>query len=133
MEERGPQDFDRAWDPIARQERAEIEERRRCLYGIFGSGGAEEADFRHHASRILSALCVAGYHDTLAVILRGFGYDEHQILAHIKRYHLKRGLTVGCAWDALRAANIKPDPQAVIAALEEIDENHRGGRDDVPF
>jgi hypothetical protein len=123
--------FGEAWDALEEQGKEELRERRAALYRLFGAGAAEEADYSRHLGNVLAGLFGGGYYDTFAVVLRAFGFTEEQILEAIKRRCLAARLTVGDTWKAIREAGISPDAEALVSALEEVDDH--GGFENNPF
>jgi hypothetical protein len=126
--------FNEAWGGLEEQGRAELHERKAALFRLFAGGGAGEEECSCHLENLLGGLAAGGHYDTLAVVLRGFGFTEEKILASIKRRLIAGHMPAGYAWDALRKSGITPDAAALVAALQEIDDASRlGGDEEIPF
>lgn len=116
----------------------QAEERRGNIRLTFETGGAMDwEELKQHLTKVCDALCRVRYYDTLAVLLRGFGSDDDQILKNIKDDQVARGMPIDSAWDALEAAGISFEPGAMVTALREVDSNYRrkceADFDDIPF
>lgn len=132
MEDRGGYGFEEAWESVVAAGKEEDRKRRENFKGVFAAGGADVQECERHYQNVLGALLHTGCFETLATLLRGFGFSEEAVLGVIKRHHLHRRLPPGRFWEAVRTSGVRPDPRAVVAALEEVSKEC-DGFDDVPF
>ena len=106
---------------LAADIRAEQKGRMAALRQMFEAGGAESSESGKHVRLMIGALAATGCWETVAIMFRSFGYSENRILEAIKDYMVIKRKPVSTAWSAFRVAQINPDAQALIDALEEID------------
>lgn len=124
---------ERIWEAAAEQEGEQDRERRRDFFGFLESGGAKKDALKLHVSQICAALCRARYYDTLAVLLRGLGFDDAQIVECIKDELVSRGTSMDYAYHALRLTGIDLDAEAMLAAIEEVDDRRSREYESIPF
>ena len=121
--------LEQVWKLIREPSDEHGEGRRRSFFDICKAGGAEEAELKYHVTRMFSALVALGHFDTLAVLLRGIGVDDEQILDFLKSECLYGDWPIQCMVRMLQASGIKPDPQKMLVALAEVSANHGSQKD----
>ncbi len=131
-EHRPDHGFERAFDELVSRDRKEIGERWRNISEAFRAGGAEGREVPEHLSKVFAALSYAGHYRTLAVLLRGLGRSEAEILDSIKVELIARYKPVDEAWRAVRESGIRLNSEEIVAFLEEIDDS-REDSEHIPF
>lgn len=127
---------DRIWEAATEQEEGEqARERRRNFVGLLEEGGAEKGDVKRHVAQVCAALSRARYYETLAVLLRVLGMDDVRIVECIKDVLVGHGEPMDGAYHALKSTGVDLDAEAMLAALEDVDDRRRRESEfsDIPF
>jgi hypothetical protein len=118
--------FERLWESITEQAEEDADARCRGFFGVFRAGGAEKEDLKRHMAKLCAALCRTGYYDTLAVMFRGLGLSDKEILELIQGELIDSHRSVDSAWNALQVATLEVDDREVVATLKKVSDSYRG-------
>lgn len=86
-----------------------------------------------HVGQVCAALCRVRHYDTLAVLLGGLGFDDARIVECFKDELVERGVSMDRAYHALKLTGINLDAEAMLAAIEEVDDRNRREYESIPF